>query len=203
MIDWDELERLETEQYAHLAFNALAGPFVTGEGDNPIAMIIGMAPEAQEVIKGRPFVGPAGRVLRDLMDIARLWSTDSPCDPSLPANCWLTNVVKFRPPSNRKPTPAEIAAARPYLRREWIAVGRPRVIIPVGGTALQAVTGVTLSITRVAGKLMTFPSSPDMFIWPMVHPAFGLRTPAVQPLLEKDWQALADWLRDHDFHSGE
>lgn len=198
MIDWDALDELEEEADRNGAFRDLTGVYVPGEGDNPIAFIIGEAPGAQDVIRRRPFVDAAGSVLRDLMATAGLhvrhpWFTND--DPE--ANCWLTNVVKFRPPvrnGTRRPTPEEVAAARPYLRQEWVAVGRPQIIIPLGGVALQAITGVIAPITAVAGKLMTFPSRPDMYVWPMVHPAFGLRTPAAQPLIEKDWEALAAWL---------
>src|SRR5882762_2927236 len=71
-IDWDELETLGTEQFHDRHFRELGPTLVPGEGDNPIAFIIGEAPGAQEVIKGRPFVGPSGRVQRQLMSFAGL-----------------------------------------------------------------------------------------------------------------------------------
>ena|ERR1700755_2086744 len=191
MIDWDELERLESQQETDPAFDALGETYVPGEGgDGCQFFVIGEAPGAQEHIQLRPFVGPSGIILRQLMYIAGLNSNE----PHAVINTWLTNVIKFRPPGNRNPTDAEIAAARPYLRREWQAVGEPKIVIPVGGIALRAITGTRMSILKVAGKMMTFPSAPDMFVWPMVHPRFGLSNPSVRPLLEKDWEQLRGWL---------
>lgn len=197
-IDWEALDEIQqycvAQRYGVLP--DLSNVYVPGEGDNPIAFIIGEAPGAQEEIKRRPFVGKAGNVLRQLMDIAELWSADSNCDPSRPANCWLTHVVKFRPPRNRKPTPMEIKAARAWLREEWCAVGKPRLIIPVGSTALEAVTSKWQSILKVAGKCHAYRSKEglELAVWPMIHPSFGLRNPALQPLLEQDWIRLAKWM---------
>lgn len=198
-IDWDELENLWDDQCRDTAFSALDGRYVPGEGasENPIAFIVGEAPGAQEVIKGRPFVGPAGRAQRDLMHIAQLCTGELRCEHE--ANCWLTNVIKFYPPNrngSRKPLPTEIAAAQPYLRREWIAVGRPSLIIPVGGVALHALTGKPTSILRAAGKChaATSREGQKLYVWPMVHPSFGLREPAVRNLIEKDWENLAAWM---------
>lgn len=194
-IDWDELETLGTEQFHDRHFRELGHTLVPGEGDNPIAFIIGEAPGAQEVIKGRPFVGPSGRVQRQLMSFAGLhirgpwFANDEP-----ESNCWLTNVVKFRPPQNRKPSHVEIVAARPYLRREWIAVGEPKLIIPVGATALQAILGISVSILKVAGRRMTLAERPDMAVWPMIHPSFGLRgNDLVKDTIEEHWQRLGAW----------
>jgi DNA polymerase len=177
---------------------------VPGEGDNPQAFIIGEAPGAQEDIAGRPFVGAAGAVLRQLMQIADLQSGVLP-DGTHGAgrwagNCWLTNVLKFRPPGNRNPTDTEIKAFRPLLMDEWEAVGAPSLIIPVGSVALRAVTGKPMSILRTAGKHHSYLSAKtgkQLHIWPMVHPAFGLRTPDVQPMLEADWENLGRWRAAH------
>lgn len=201
-INWTELDALQDEQVTDTAFDDLRIAsecvYVPGEGDNPTALIIGEAPGAHEHVQRRPFVGPAGQAMRDLMAIAGLYAdTPAPLHPDSPQpNCWLTNVVKFRPAGNRKPTDAEIAAARPYLNREWRAVGMPQLIIPVGGSALQAFTGQKQSILRAAGKLHMAKTRKgvDLFVWPMVHPSFGIRNPPVRPLLEADWQALAGWL---------
>lgn len=179
------------------AFNELRGtdnPFVPGEGteEGAKAFIIGEAPGAQEAIKRRPFIGPAGLIQRRLMAIAGLYAI--PSRPPNHTNCWLTNVLHYRPPRNRKPTLEEIRTARPYLVDEWLAVGSPKLVIPVGSTALHTVTNTNMSILKVSGRLMTFPSSPNVSVWPMIHPSFGLRQPAIQPLIEKDWRKLARWL---------
>jgi uracil-DNA glycosylase family 4 len=206
-IDWTELDCIADDQCSDAAFAALrngyayqstSNGYVSGEGDNPRAMVIGEAPSAQEAIRGRPFVGPAGNVLRQLMHVAGLHTGTGKDIASITnGNCWLTNTIKFRPPGNRKPTAEEVSAARPYLLREWQAIGKPRVIVLVGGTALWAITGKEQSILRAAGKMHIAKSNTDgqpLFVWPMVHPTFGLQNPVVQPLLEQDWQKLGEWL---------
>lgn len=200
-IDYEALDDIYGWQKYNDAFRNLSDTLVPGEGDNAIAFIMGEAPGAQEEIRRRPFVGPAGRVLRDLMEMVGLFANPFGTKPDITGvpNCWLTNVVKFRPPRNRNPTDAEIKAARPYIRQEWIAVGRPQLIIPVGGIALKAFTGKSQSILRAAGKLHKAVSRDGLplGVWPMVHPSFGLRNPSVQPLLEKDWEKLGEWLANH------
>lgn len=198
-IDWDELDRLGEEQSRDRHFRALDRTLVPGEGDNPIAFIIGEAPGAQEVTARRPFVGPAGTVQRQLMSFAGLFVRSPWFVKGEPeSNCWLTNAVKFYPPkrgNNRKPTPQEIAAARPYLRREWVAVGSPKLIIPVGGVALAAIIGREVSIIKYAGKPIERPWGPTIF--PMLHPSFGLRGgETVRQAIEDDWERLAEWMRD-------
>lgn len=176
------------------AFRELSEVYVPGEGGNPTALIIGEAPGAQEELHRRPFVGPAGQVLRQLMGLAGLHTINS-----VGPNCWVTNVVKFRPPRNRKPYWVEVRKARPFLRAEWEAVGKPRVIIPVGGTALQAVTGrPNISILKHSGWMHAEVSRVDgdpLYVWPMIHPSAGLREPSLRGLMEKDWEKLAEWLR--------
>lgn len=208
-IDWDELDYVQDGNHGWRAalqdmtdgvkgMSNLSEVYVPGEGDNPEAFIIGEAPGAQEELLRRPFVGPSGCVMRDLMAIAGLFTTPSGCGPPYEPNCWLTNTVKFRPPRNRTPTPDEIKASRPWLRAEWVAVGKPRVIVPVGGVALTAVTGKPQSILVAAGKLHKYRSREgiDLCIWPMVHPSYGIRGGAsVQAVLEQDWERFADWMK--------
>ncbi len=217
-IDWEELGEIEDGNFGWRAAlstkGELSSVYVAGEGDNPEAFIIGEAPGAQEEAKRRPFVGTAGVAMRDLMALAGLFAAPQPVSGRQPdgvvrakrtqqANCWLTNVVKFRPTvagrRNRKPLPVEIEAARPWLRREWAAVGKPRLIIPTGGVALTALFGKPQSILAVAGRchLLRSREGFELYVWPMVHPSFGVRTPAARPLLETDWENLGRWRREH------
>ena len=199
--DRTELERIELKHLGWRATKApdLHGQYVGGEGEDehPRVMIIGEAPGAEEVMRKRPFVGPAGRVLRQLMEVARLSTTISPT--VLEPNCWLTNVVKFRPPRNRTPFPAEIMSVRHLLREEWKAVGAPRVVIAVGGVALHAVLGKRESVLYTSGEPQQFyslRSHVDVFLWPMIHPSYGLRNKSAQPMMERDWEHLGGWLRE-------
>lgn len=201
-IDFDALVGALTDQYYSAAFQNLGRVVVPGEGegDNPIAFVIGEAPGAQEEIARRPFVGVSGHVLRDLMVLAGLFATkDAP--NGVEPNAWLTNVVKFRPPGNRNPTPSEIKAARPYLRTEWQAVGSPRIIIPVGSVALTTIVGKPTGILKHSGRLHEQTSNVDgkpLYVWPMIHPSFGLRNEAMRPIMEKDWLALGEWMDEQN-----
>lgn len=116
---------------------------VAGQG-NPLAriMIIGEAPGRQEDESGHPFVGMAGKFLDKLLAVAQLNRAD----------VFITNVVKCRPPNNRKPEREEIEACSPFLKRQ-IEVIKPRLIICLGGTAAQAVLGMK-SIASEHGKLI-------------------------------------------------
>lgn len=197
MIDYDALDAVEDACRGVRAVmdTGLSERYVPGEGGAPEAFIIGEAPGAHEDMQLRPFVGPAGNVMRQLMALANL-SADN--ERPIPLNCWLTNVLKFRPPKNRAPLPNEISAFRHSLLDEWKAVGSPSLIIPVGGAALHAVVGKRISILRAAGKCHMYTSKGrELAIWPMVHPSFGLRVPAVQSLLEQDWERLSEWRSKH------
>jgi DNA polymerase len=133
-------------------------------------MLIGEAPGAEEDRIGRPFVGAAGRLLdRMLAAIGR--------DRS---GAYITNVVFWRPPDNRKPSDAEIAACRPFVLRH-IALVRPRLVVLVGGTASTALIPGSEGITRLRGRrtVVEVPglTEPVQAI-AMYHPSFLLRTPA-------------------------
>lgn len=203
---WDVLDKIaERAHTIRKRFPALSTNYVPGEGDYPEAFIIGEAPGAQEDIKRRPFVGDSGIVLRQLMALASLGSEDWECTANKTygvANCWLTNVVKFRPPGNRNPTPEEIRAFRGLIVREWHAVGEPPLIIPVGGIALSLMFGRRISILRAAGKCHYTVSRAGkrLAVWPMVHPSYVIRQRGnvqLQELIEQDWERLGVW-RNND-----
>lgn len=199
-------ERIRTDpSFAHL--RTTGNHLVEGEGDNPIAFIIGEAPGATEVKAKRPFVGASGTVLRQLMAHAGLYATgvDNKTDwvaTEWNPNCWLTNVVKYRPSlSNRTPTLQELMDSREHLRAEWLAVGKPDIVITVGSAPLTAVMGRKSSILARAGRMFSnFNSERDpqtMVFWPMIHPAFGLRNETVRPTIEAHWERLREWLTNH------
>lgn len=196
-LDYVTLERIEAEARSLQAnlFPALGKVFVGGEGDNPEAFIVGEAPGAQEEIKRRPFVGPC-RVVRALMELADLYSEHRSLETGAP-NAWITNVVKFKTPGNRNPSNAEVSAFRRLLQEEWHAVGSPSLIIPVGGIALSAIFGRAMPILKHAGRCHTMRSAYTgqlLYIWPMCHPAFGLRGgEQLQEAIERDWEKLGKW----------
>lgn len=200
-----DLEALEAIRWKHFEirgsrnFNDLMeSNYVSGEGNFAEVMLIGEAPGAQEDVAKRPFVGQSGQVLRELMVLASLYTGYTPMFGT--PNCWLTNVLKFRPPRNRNPSPIEIKAFRHLLRAEWKAVGCPRVIVPVGGIALTAVVGKPTGILAHSGWLHKCKSRSGLHlaVWPMIHPSYGLRNKQVQPLIEKDWETFGQWLNERN-----
>lgn len=198
MIDWEKLGDLEdwNRAWNSTLDSGLSERYVPGEGDNPKVMLIGEAPGAQEDIALRPFVGASGRVLRDLMASCGLYTGETPHFGT--ANCWLTNVVHFRPPRNRNPLPSEITVARSGLKEEWIAIGKPRIIIPVGGIALKAILGKENSITMMSGKCTRRRSRTDgkwVYIWPMLHPSYIMRQKSLISVAENDWDKFDEWLK--------
>ena len=137
---------------------------VPGEG-NPRArlMFIGEGPGATEDATGRPFVGQAGQLLTSILEAIELERED----------VYITNIVKCRPPQNRKPLPDEVAACIPYLHRQ-IALIRPRVLVALGGTAGEALLGVRKTLGDLRGKVHSYGGIPLIVTY---HPAALLRNP--------------------------
>lgn len=178
----------------------LGDVYVGGEGSSdPQVFIFGEAPGAHEVLQQRPFVGPAGLVLRDLMACADLHAVTK--DFGHQANCWLTNTVKFRPSGNHTPSWFEVRPFRELLRHEWLAVGAPNIIIPVGAVALTAVYGFNhgISILKIAGTRLALEDRYRTPYWlcPMIHPSFALRNENIRPTVERHWKELGEWLNEH------
>ena len=142
--------------------------FIDGNPAAPV-MIVGEAPGADEDRIGRPFVGRAGQLLDRMLMAIGLDRT----------SVQITNVIYWRPPGNRKPTTAEIAACLPFVLRH-IALARPRVLVLAGGTAAGALLPTGDGITRLRGRWfeLAVPGlSEPVPTLPMFHPAFLLRTP--------------------------
>jgi uracil-DNA glycosylase len=137
---------------------------VPGEGDPRARLVlIGEGPGATEDATGRPFVGQAGRLLDSILE-----AIDVPRE-----TVYITNIVKCRPPQNRKPLPDEIAACLPYLHRQ-LELLRPKVIVAMGGTAGEAMLGVRKSLGELRGKVHTYNGIPLVVTY---HPAALLRNP--------------------------
>jgi uracil-DNA glycosylase len=137
---------------------------VFGEGNAKAElMFIGEAPGADEDATGRPFVGAAGRLLDKIIEAMGLKRED----------VYITNVVKCRPPNNRKPTTDEVESCEPFLFRE-IDVIKPKVIVTLGATPLFSLLRVKEGITKIRGQFYTYHDIPVM---PTFHPAFLLRVP--------------------------
>ena len=153
-----------------------SGNFVPGEGPvNAPILILGEAPGEREDKEGAPFVGPAGYMLRDLMRNAGIERED----------CYITNVIKYRPPGNDITTlksQTYVQKSLPALLKEIKKI-RPRVIVPVGNVALTAL-GFNYKIGKARGSII---ESPLGKIIPTYHPAFLFRKRTELFTVQKDW----------------
>ena len=147
---------------------------------NPLArvMIIGEAPGRNEDLQGKPFVGEAGQLLDRMLAAIGLARTS----PDPESAVYITNVLPWRPPENRDPSPAEIAMFQPFLTRH-IELAAPEVLVIVGNISCQALLGQR-GITKLRGSWTTALGKPAL---PMFHPAYLLRQPAEKT---KAWHDL-------------
>ncbi|KIL97427.1 Uracil-DNA glycosylase family 4 [Paramagnetospirillum magnetotacticum MS-1] len=158
------------EGFEGLPLKQAASSTVFGDG-NPEAsvMCIGEAPGQEEDRRGLPFVGPSGKLLDRMLASIGLDRT----------SCYITNVVPWRPPANRKPTPDEVAVCMPFLTRH-IELVDPQVLILLGGAAAAAVLAKADGINRLRGQWFEFNSPGLPRPIPALatfHPAYLLRTP--------------------------
>ena len=152
--------------------------FARGTGSSGLCFI-GEGPGADEDAQGYPFVGKAGQLL-DRMIGAMGFGRD---------DVYVCNIVKCRPPKNRKPEPDEMAACRPYLA-EQIELVNPNVIVALGATAVEGLLGIGGGITRLRGKWRLYQGR--IAVMPTFHPAYLLRTPEAK---RDVWQDLQEVLR--------
>ena len=143
-------------------------------GEGPVGaplMFVGEQPGDEEDIAGRPFVGPAGRLWNRALEEAGVARDEA----------YVTNAVKhfkFTPTGKRRlhqsPDAGDIAFYRPFLQRE-IGLVRPRLIVTLGATALRAVSGRAMPVTKLRGSLLRNPEGHPFY--PTVHPSYLLRLP--------------------------
>ena len=174
-VPWEELASLVREcRRCGLCEGRTKTVFGEGAQRTPL-MFIGEGPGADEDRTGRPFVGAAGQLL-DKMIVAMQFQREE---------VFIANVVKCRPPGNRKPDPAEAAACLPYLHRQ-IELIQPQVIVTLGATPLQFLLGVT-GITARRGKWLEWRGIPCM---PTFHPSYLLRVPEDKAKVWADLQLV-------------
>jgi DNA polymerase len=151
---------------------------------NPFAelVFVGEGPGAGEDAQGLPFVGPSGQLL-DKMIVAMGYHPD---------DIYICNIVKCRPPENRKPEPAEMAACSPFVTQQ-LALIKPKVIVALGATAVQGLLpSVTEGITRMRGKWKIYQQT--IPVMPTFHPAYLLRVPDAKRDVWNDLKAVMERL---------
>ena len=131
-------------------------------------MVIGEAPGADEDAQGRPFVGRSGRLLDASLTEVGLDQED---------DIYICNLIKCRPPGNRRPTPVELRACRPWLDRQILEVN-PEVLLILGATASAALLESRTPISRLRGQWTQWEGR---FVMPSFHPSYLLRNPSREP----------------------
>ena len=146
-------------------------------------MVIGEGPGAQEDEQGRPFVGRSGQLLDRMLESVGIDSN---------RDAYVCNIVKCRPPENRKPTALEMAACRPWLDQQ-IALVDPGVILLAGSTAVEGLLGIKGGITKLRGQWRRGEgaSLEGRWLMPIFHPSYLLRNASKE-------RGSPKWLTWHD-----
>ncbi len=192
----DEL-REEVRAFDGCPLKRTAMNLVFADG-NPKAriMLVGEAPGEDEDRQGLPFVGPSGKLLDKMLAGIGL-------DRS---GVYIANVIFWRPPGNRSPTDAELAACLPFVERH-ISLVKPDILVGMGGVAVKTLLGASEGITRLRGKWTDY--SPRHEKWegrvlpflPIYHPAYLLRQPAAKRQVWQDLLSLKKRL-EQDVQTG-
>lgn len=155
---------------------------VPGEGpENAEIIFIGEAPGWHEDQQGRPFVGPAGQFLEELLALINLKREQ----------VYIANVIKSRPPANRDPLPVEIAACRPWLERQ-IEIIRPKMIVALGRYSM-AMFFPGKSISQIHG---TAQKRNGLIYYAMYHPAAALHQQSLRRVIETDMLKIPSLLAE-------
>jgi DNA polymerase len=147
---------------------------------NPQAdlMLVGEAPGRDEDIEGLPFVGRSGQLLDRILAAIGLDRTSA----------YIANVIPWRPPGNRTPTPHETEICRPFIERQ-IELAAPKVLVALGGPSAKLLTGSTEGVMRLRGNWREHRTASGLAIpvMPTLHPAYLLRNPAHKKLAWRDF----------------
>jgi DNA polymerase len=176
----DELRALlDTFQGCALRATATQLVFADGTAGSRV-MFVGEAPGFDEDIAGRPFVGRSGKLLDLMMAAIGLDRTGA----------YIANVVPWRPPGNRTPTPQETAICLPFIRRQ-IELANPDFLVCLGGPAMQTLLSIKEGITRTRGRWFPYDTGArEIRALATFHPAFLLRSPLQKRFAWRDFLAL-------------
>ena len=182
MLDWENLERT-CMSCTNCGLCQTRHNVVFGVGPRDAdVMFIGEGPGEQEDLKGEPFVGPAGKLLDDMLSIIDL-SRD---------NCYIANIVKCRPPRNRDPLETEQEACIGYLRNQ-VALIRPKIIVCLGRISAQKLIDPGFRITRQHGQWV---ERNGIWMSATFHPSALLRDVSKRPEAFDDLMSLRAKIRE-------
>ena len=177
----EELRRA-LDTFEGCALHKTATQLVFADGNpNARVMLVGEAPGAEEDRAGKPFVGRSGQLLDRMLAAIGLDRTGA----------YITNVVPWRPPGNRTPTPLETAACLPFTRRH-IELSSCEILVCLGNPSTHILLGARDGIMRTRGRWLEYDAgSRTLRAMPMLHPAFLLRQPGHKRLAWRDMRELA------------
>ena len=176
----DELRGI-LEKFDGCALKTTATQLVFADG-SPSArlMFVGEAPGRDEDIEGLPFVGRSGKLLDRMLAAIGLDRT----------SVYIANIVPWRPPGNRTPTPQELQICLPFILRQ-IELADPDILVCLGGPSAQALLGIKDGITKTRGRWFTFETGKrEIRAMPTFHPAFLLRSPLQKRFAWRDFLAI-------------
>ena len=159
---------------------------------NASIMMVGEAPGEDEDRQGVPFVGVSGQLLDRMLAAAGL---------NRQTNVYISNILFWRPPGNRSPTDAEIAACLPFCERH-IALVKPKLLVLLGGVAAKSLLRTKEGITRMRGRWQQYMPPPGSGLeapiecLPIYHPAYLLRQPAAKRQAWNDMLSLVKRVRE-------
>lgn len=180
IVTLDEL-RAALDKFEGCALRATATQLVFADG-NPQArvMLVGEAPGRDEDIEGLPFVGRSGKLLDRMLAAIGLDRTQ----------VYIANIIPWRPPGNRTPTPQESAICLPFVRKQ-IELVNPDVLVCLGGPSATTLLGMKDGITKTRGRWFNFNTGArEIRAMPTFHPAFLLRSPLQKRLAWRDFLAV-------------
>ncbi|MBZ9990299.1 uracil-DNA glycosylase [Mesorhizobium sp. BH1-1-5] len=169
----------------NLKFTAKNLVFADGN-PNADLMLVGEAPGRDEDLEGLPFVGRSGRLLDRMLAAIGLDRNSA----------YIANVIPWRPPGNRTPTPHETEICRPFIERQ-IELVNPKVLVNLGGPSAKTLLNTTEGILRLRGNWRAHTTASGIAIpaMPTLHPAYLLRTPAHKKLAWRDFLEVKAKLR--------
>jgi uracil-DNA glycosylase family 4 len=180
--------RKAVENFDGCNLKKMATNTVFSDGNpNSKVMVIGEAPGNHEDLQGIPFCGDSGQLLDEMLRSIKLTRKE---------NFYITNVIFWRPPGNRRPTDEELAICRPFVERH-IELINPEVLVLVGATSMSAVLGINDPVSSIRGKFMDF--SPKFLpraikTFTIFHPSYLLRQPGKKKVAWQDMLALEQFL---------
>jgi uracil-DNA glycosylase family 4 len=182
----DELRTI-LDNFEGCALKPTASQLVFADG-NPEArlMLVGEAPGRDEDIEGLPFVGRSGKLLDRMLAAIGFDRT----------SVYIANIVPWRPPGNRTPTPQESQICLPFILRQ-IELADPDILVCLGGPSAQTLLGIKEGITKTRGRWFAFETGKrEIRAMPTFHPAFLLRSPLQKRFAWRDFLAIKKAL-DH------